>query len=739
MASVPFNNLITFSRGTNATLTGPNGLIQWAPNNLLTNSESFNASAWSKSDATVTANATTAPDGTSTADKLAETATTAQHYLFQSAGAAGAHTATIYAKAAERSWIIVTVNSSNTFFNISSGTVGSVPGGFTAAITDAGNGWYRCSVTATLPASGPIVFSTSTGNNVTSYAGTAGSGIFIWGAQLELGTAATTYNSTTVKNLLGFSEAFDNAAWNKNNASIVTGAQANPVNGAFNAQKLMEDTSNNFHRVSQVPTLTATPYTASIYAKSAGRNWLYMANASLSQAAYFNLNTGVVGTIVGAATATITSVGNGWYRCSITSTAAAGAQNYSFYTANADASFSYTGDGSSGIYIYGAQLFDSASLDPYVPTPGAAPSSTAFYGPRFDYDPVTLAPKGILVEEARTNLILQSQFVSGWSTNAGTTTFNASGVTSPDGTANGRTVNDTSAAAAAYVFQAVSFTSGTVYSMSVYVKKGVSTYFQIQSFTQAGLARFNLATNTLDAISGIVTSATITNAGGGWYRCTATMTASATASNNVGYGDFEAGPTGDLFSVYGAQLEAGAFATSYIPTVASTVTRSADVATITGSLFSQWYTQPQGTFVMNTTPVNNGCYALAATDGTANEEIIVRYASTGSAAVVRDGGTIQANFGTGVLTGKNALAYNTNDFAVSTNGGAAATDTSGTVPTNNQVSLGRAFDGSLNINGHIRSIDYYPARLANFQIQALTELSLVATLNLDFINGMYDA
>jgi hypothetical protein len=177
---------------------------------------------------------------------------------------------------------------------------------------------------------------------------------------------------------------------------------------------------------------------------------------------------------------------------------------------------------------------------------------------------------------------------------------------------------------------------------------------------------------------------------------------------------------GNGLLIWGAQLEAGAFATTYIPTIASTVTRSADVATITGSLFSQWYGQPQGTFVMNATPVNNGCYALAATDGTANEEIILRYASTGSAAVVRDGGTIQANFGTGVLTGKNALAYNTNDFASSTNGGAAATDTSGTVPTNNQVSLGRAFDGSLNINGHIRSIDYYPVRAADFQLQALT-------------------
>jgi hypothetical protein len=211
---------VTFARGTTATFVGSDGLIQTAAinaprfdydpvtlaakgllieeqrTNLLVRSAEFDNASWLKSDATVTANATTAPDGTSTADKLAETATTAGHYLYQSAGSAATHTASIYAKAAERSWLIVTVNSSNTFFNVSNGTVGSAPSGFTAAITDAGNGWYRCSVTATLPASGAIVFWTSTANNVTSYAGTAGSGIFIWGAQLEAGAFATSYIPT---------------------------------------------------------------------------------------------------------------------------------------------------------------------------------------------------------------------------------------------------------------------------------------------------------------------------------------------------------------------------------------------------------------------------------------------------------------------------------------------------------------------------------------------------------------
>jgi hypothetical protein len=227
--------------------------------------------------------------------------------------------------------------------------------------------------------------------------------------------------------------------------------------------------------------------------------------------------------------------------------------------------------------------FTRSTAATYVGSNGLI-QTAAINEPRPNY--VSGILRGQLLESAATNLLLQSQFVSGWTANAATTTFNATGVLSPDGTTNGRTVNDTSAAVGGYVYQSVSFTAGTTYTMSVYVKKGVSTYFQIKSFTQTGFATFNLSTNTVEAVSGIVSSATITPAANGWYRCTATMTATATASNNVGYSDFEAAPTGDLFSLYGAQIEAGTSATSYIPTVASTVTRAADVQTGYGLTYS---------------------------------------------------------------------------------------------------------------------------------------------------------
>jgi hypothetical protein len=88
---------------------------------------------------------------------------------------------------------------------------------------------------------------------------------------------------------------------------------------------------------------------------------------------------------------------------------------------------------------------------------------------------------------------------------------------------------------------------------------------------------------------------------------------------------------------------------------------------------------------------------------------------------------------------KMAYAYKVNDFAASQNGATVLTDTSGTLPSPTVFGIGSNSAGSLFLSGHIRSINFIPTRIADFQLQALTELPLVATLNLDFINGMYDA
>jgi hypothetical protein len=176
--------------------------------------------------------------------------------------------------------------------------------------------------------------------------------------------------------------------------------------------------------------------------------------------------------------------------------------------------------------------------------------------------------------------------------------------------------------------------------------------------------------------------------------------------------------------LYGAQLEVGSFATSYIPTVASTVTRAADNAVMSGSNFSSWYNQSEGTIVASvSTFAPTGSNILSFQDGAASatnrHQMSVNTAFT--ATVV--GGVVQANIGTNANLSPNlAYAYATNNFAACANGAAVAVDTTGTVPTTlAYATLGRFdFGAAASLNGHIRSITFYPYRLADFQLQALT-------------------
>jgi hypothetical protein len=152
---------------------------------------------------TVTANAIAAPDGTTTADKLAETASTDFHYALQTVTwTAAAHTLSVYLKAAERTWAIIGENSTasarRTWFNLSNGTVGTTAAGHTATVVALGDGWYRCSITFTASAGSQwVTVNTASGDNVGSYAGTAGSGIYIWQADLQAGSFATSPIPTT--------------------------------------------------------------------------------------------------------------------------------------------------------------------------------------------------------------------------------------------------------------------------------------------------------------------------------------------------------------------------------------------------------------------------------------------------------------------------------------------------------------------------------------------------------------
>jgi hypothetical protein len=409
----------------------------------------------------------------------------------------------------------------------------------------------------------------------------------------------------------------------------------------------------------------------------------------------------------------------------------------------------YTGDGTSGIFIWGAQLSDSASLDPYVYNPGAAPASTAYYGPRFDYDPVTLAPKGLLIEEQRTNLVLQSEAFDNayWTKARASVTANAT--ISPDGTLDADTlVEDTTASNTHIAFSSsVTVSTATVYTYTVYAKAAGRSFFnmQIGTGTEAygavvPFCYFNVSNGTVGTSANATGS--IVFVGNGWYRCVlvAVATTAATTTNmriKLADADSSDSYTGDGTSgiyVWGAQLEAGAFPTSYIPTTTAAATRAADVAVMTGANFSNWYNQTEGSFFVDAQPgpITSGAFPRllhAANEDNSSRIQMLRYNINIPRVGVVVSGVAQAAFDTpntwasGVV-GKMAFAVKQNDFAAVFAGGTPATVASGNMPTLTRLNIGSEHVSGGNSvsfnNGHIRRIAYYPRRLANAELQGIT-------------------
>ena len=581
------------------------------------------------------------------------------------------------------------------------------------------------------------------------------------------GTNATMVDSTgrivyAPANLLLRSQEFDNAYWAKLGSTVTANTTAAP-DGTQTADKLAEDATTAPHYVTRAAAdfTAGSTYTLSVYAKASERQWVAVGfNNEANRLAWFNLSTGVVGTVQPSIMATsIQSVGDGWYRCSVTSAVSTTNPYPSAMVANANGVSSYAGTAGSGIFVWGAQLEPVTYQT--APGPYVATTASAYYGPRFDYNPFTLGALGLLIEEQRTNLVTYSEQFdnAAWTKNADTVTANAT--VAPDGTSTADKLIPNTTNTQHFATSA-DLTPGAC-ARSIYMKAGEYTFGGITAYysTPAAYAAaiFNLANGTVTATSSGDT-ATITPAGNGWYRCTL-VTAKAGATNFGGFQvrtyasdpgtnfslSFAGDGTSGIF-IWGAQLELGAFATSYIPTVASQVTRNADVATMTGTNFSGWYNQTAGTFVaeisLNNAPAVATFSLYSVSDNTANERIFVGtgFGSGGNInALVTDGGVLQAQTINGGLASaglyKYGNAYAANDFASVANGGSVVTDASGTLPTVDRLYIGASAVGTAPINGHIRQIAYFNTRLPNAQLETLSSPSLVPTLVLDFTASSY--
>ena len=385
--------------------------------NAFVYTESFNAGGWALANISITQSATTAPNGTLTATKFIDTVSSNHYILLDTSITAGTrYVQSVFVKSAEITFFHLSPSSGFTTtdnwvnFDLTAGTY-SIQGlntlGATAGIIDAGNGWWRCwmSLTAQSTTLGRIAFgptSSLTAARLGAYTGNGINGLYVWGAQIEVGSIPTiyqgitaaetlvtptfanktttstyyvtgnfdevTYNSTTpvIKNLISYSQDF--TQWSKNTApndyTVVSDSELAP-DVTQTADLIIKSTgvgssSIVYKLFSGIPN---TEYCGSIYVKAGGYSKVSVrfgntAFANQNIGGNFDLVTGTVNSILNGSTVTINSAENGWWRISITATSDNDGGNYVFAWVPLDDAYNanFTGNGTSGVYAWGAQV-----------------------------------------------------------------------------------------------------------------------------------------------------------------------------------------------------------------------------------------------------------------------------------------------------------------------------------------------------------------------------------------------
>jgi hypothetical protein len=457
-------------------------------------------------------------------------------------------------------------------------------------------------------------------------------------------------------------------------------------------------------------------------------------------------------------TQTLTST---WTRFSVTQTLTAGTRTPGVRVVT-------SGD---VIEVWGAQLEQRASFTAYtstttqpitnfVPVLQTAVNNQA----RFDHDPVSGESLGLLIEEQRTNLVINSEQFELWTSVNTSIAINLT--VAPDGTQTADTMRETGSTTLSHRRQSTSIAiqAEAPHTFSVYAKKVPDVNDRWLGLSIGGTdastyvtARWNLDTQetTLGSASSEFTflSSSITHVGNGWYRCSVTgiigsiesLIATVYIANSPtvisagvrGARSYVAN-TWSGFYIWGAQVEAGSFPTSYTKTEASQVTRLADAASMTGTNFSSWYRPDEGTMYAEAstnqtsfTITNDRAHVVTLASQDSNNLLEPILYGTGAILLTSDNGTfssadviVNGSVGGG-LSNKIAVTYTSDGNAqVALDGQLSATLARPFQKSQiNQMLIGNSRSVANRIlDGHVRKISYYPKQLTATQLQALTNL-----------------
>jgi len=360
---------------------------------------------------------------------------------------------------------------------------------------------------------------------------------------------------------------------------------------------------------------------------------------------------------------------------------------------------------------------------------------------RFDHDGDGNS-LGLLIEESRTNLLTRSEeFNDGAAWGKTNVTVTANAAVAPDGTTTADKLSATTTNGIHSIFSAA-ISAGT-YTFSVFAKKAEYDRIIVNYY---GIS-FNLNTGVIESTLPwqYNTSAKIEKFADGWYRCFVTGTAAGnlylSLANAAPAGNLSAPPSfaGDGTSgiyVWGAQLEAGSFPTSYIPTTSSTVTRSAEVVSMTGTNFSSWYNQSEGSFIIehrhDGVDSDGYLFEIGGTSGNYAYSHAAHFIGSTSASGYQSrsyfygyGYPSSLFYFTKSTPTKVFYGYKSGDYAAGADRVLSTTSQSSwnllVLTVDNYLGLGRRRDGTRSFQQlHISRLTYYPTRLSNATLQALT-------------------
>ena len=552
------------------------------------------------------------------------------------------------------------------------------------------------------------------------------------------------------ENLVIRSQEFDNAGWTTDfrlTISANTGDTTAP-DGTSTAEKFTETVDNGTHRVRQSVAFLAGTYVLSFFIKKGTRQWVWLGaqdNSNNAILQFFDLDSIVTGatsdvsSVMAIDSASIWDQGNNWRRCVLTFSISSAQSNGVVFggLASADGTNVYAGATDQYGYFWGAQLEQRASVTAYTPTTTQPITnyipvlqSAADNVARFDHSPTTAESLGFLVEESRSNLLTYSEQFDNAAWTKTRSSITANTIVAPDGTLTGdkliaNTDNDTH-----HVQRGATVFASSVNTISVYMKAGEYSFgsITVNNGSVFPTAYYNLTDGTVGNFSSGA-SGSIQPAGNGWYRCSLTFTMASGVSTSVFILPTQDGITqsyaGNGYSgifIWGAQLEAGAFPTSYIPTVASQVTRAADAASITGANFTSFYNAGENTLYVETaaTGAKANQYFVKIQDSLATSNyIVLRQNASNTQFTVQasslsgiTAGLSGTNFSVGVAL-KAIVSVKPSSVLSSISAGTVGSSTAmATMPIVDRMTFGGG--------QHIRKVSCYPKALIANNLQALT-------------------